>query len=111
MPGIVPGSTSPVTPYNFIRFRGTGTLRGIKGNNADYGTVHFFARAEDRGEPGSQGGAGDRYMLHVYSNPADPVGSTLLLVDQDANPGSIDPVVVTGGNLQLHISSCDNPPN
>jgi len=112
--GIPPGSTSPVTPFNFIEWEGTGTLKGIKGNKADYGTVYFFARAEDRNEPGSNGqrdGAGkDRYFLHVYGNPADPNGSTLLLVDVDGDPATVDPVTITDGNMQIHISSCDTPP-
>uniref|UniRef100_A0A832MM40 Uncharacterized protein n=1 Tax=Eiseniibacteriota bacterium TaxID=2212470 RepID=A0A832MM40_UNCEI len=113
--GIPPGSTSPVTPYNFIEFTGTGTLRGIKGNKADYGTVHFFARCEDRNEPGSNGqrdGAGkDRYFLHVYGSPADPAGTTYVLVDIDGDPTTVDPLTITDGNLQLHVSSCDSPPS
>jgi hypothetical protein len=111
--GIPPGSTSPVTPFNYIEFHGTGTLKGIKGNKADYGTVYFFAHCEDRNEPGSSGqrdGAGkDRYFLHVFSNLADPNGSTLLLVDVDGNPATVDPVTITDGNMQIHITSCDDP--
>lgn len=106
--GIPPGSTSPVTPYNYIEFQGTGTLKGIKGNNVNYENVSFFARAEDRNEPGnekaSQPGGGayiDRYFLRVYVG-----ATTLLLIDVDGNPATIDPVTITGGNLQLHISSC-----
>jgi hypothetical protein len=109
--GIPPGSTSPATGFNFIDFTGTGTLKGIKGNKADYGTVYFFAHCEDRNEPGSSGqrdGAGkDRYFLHVYSDPADPNGTTLLLVDIDHDPSTVDPVTITDGNIQLHDSSCD----
>jgi len=112
--GIPPGSESPVTPYNFIEFTGTGTLKGIKGNKVDYGTVYFFGRCEDRNEPGSNGqrdGAfKDRYFLHVYADPGNPAGSTLLLVDVDHNPATVDPVTITDGNLQIHVSSCDNPP-
>jgi hypothetical protein len=112
--GIPPGSTSPVTPYNFIEFRGTGRVQGIQGNKADYPLVYFFARAEDRNEPGSTGmrdGAGkDRYFLNVYTNPADPVGSSLILVDIDGDPASVDPLIITDGNMQIHISSCDPIP-
>ncbi len=112
--GIPPGSTSPKTPFNFIEFEGTGTLKGIAGNSADSGLVYFFARGEDRGEPGSAGATSpdqvDRYFLHVYTDPADPVGSTVLLVDVDGDPATVDPVPIDGGNLQIHISSCDNPP-
>jgi hypothetical protein len=105
-PEVEPGSESPVTPYNFIEFEGTGTLKGIKGNKMSYDEVRFFARAEDRNEPGSGGAKDgvdiDRYFLHVW----DPgSGATLLLVDDNG-----EPITITGGNLQLHISSCDNPP-
>jgi hypothetical protein len=102
--GIPEGSKSPVTPFNFIEYKGTGTLKGVEGNKADYGTVYFFARAEDRGEPGK---GTDRLFLNVFSDPNDPVGTSLLLIDVDGNPATIDPVTITGGNLQLHISGCD----
>jgi len=112
--GIPPGSTSPVTPYNFIEFEGTGRVQGIKGNKADYPDVFFFARCEDRNEPGSNGmrdGDGkDRYFLNVFTNEADPVGSSIILVDMDGNPATVDPVTITDGNLQIHVSSCDTPP-
>jgi hypothetical protein len=113
--GIPPGSTSPVTPYNYIEFQGSGWLKGIKGNKANFPLVYFFARAEDRNEPGSNGAkAGaliDRYFLWVFLDPMDPIGTTLMLVDQDGNGGTNDPVLITGGNLQLHISSCDDGGN
>lgn len=108
--GIPEGSTSPVTPFNFIEFEGTGTLVGIKGNKADFGTVYFHARVEDRNEPGSQGANDgmliDRYMIRVYTNAADPLGSTQILV---AGADGI-PIPITHGNLQIHISSCSTPP-
>jgi len=108
--GIPPGSTSPVTPYNYIEFQGTGTLKGVHGNKADYGTVTFFARCEDRNEPGTkEGNAGsgiDRYYLRVVDN----TGTTRLLISGDLDPNVIAPVEITDGNFQLHISSCDNPP-
>ncbi len=107
---IPPGSTSPETPFNFIEFKGTGVLKGISGNKTDHGIVNFFGRAEDRNEPGSNGAkAGaliDRYFIHVFSDVADPAGSTLLLVDIDGDADTVDPVTITDGNLQLHISSC-----
>jgi hypothetical protein len=105
---IPPGSTSPVTPYNFIEFQGTGILKGVGGNKVDYGTVTFFARAEDRNEPGGEAGGNnsgatiDRYFLRVV----DGGGTTRLLVDVDGNAATVDPISITGGNLQLHISSC-----
>lgn len=108
-----PGSESPVTPYNYIEFKGTGTLKGIKGNKADYpDMVYFFARCEDRNEPGNETASGgedvDRYFLHVFADPDNPVESTLLLIDVDGNPETVDPITITKGNFQLHISSCDN---
>ena len=108
-----PGSESPVTPFNFIEFQGTGRVQGIQGNKADYPLVYFFARAEDRNEPGSTGmrdGAGkDRYFLNVYTNQADPVGSSLILVDIDDDPATVDPLIITDGNMQIHISGCETP--
>jgi len=112
--GIPPGSDSPETPFNFIEFHGTGRVQGIKGNKTKHDPAYFFARCEDRNEPGSRGqrdGAfKDRYFLHVYTNPSDPAGSTVILVDLDGNAATVDPVTITDGNLQIHISSCDNPP-
>jgi hypothetical protein len=113
VPGIPPGSESPVTPVNFIEYTGTGRLKGIKGNKVDYPTVYFFARAEDRNEPGSNGAKDgaliDRYFLRVYQDPNDPIGSTLLLFDIDGNSATVDPQTITGGNLQMHYSSCPTP--
>jgi len=112
VPGIEPGSESPVTPYNFIEFQGTGTLKGIGGNKDDFGQVCFWARAEDRNEPGNErallpgGGADiDRYYLRVFNCSS---GQTLLLTDIDGNPATIDPITITGGNFQIHVSSCSN---
>lgn len=110
VPGIPDGSESPQTPYNFIEFRGTGTLKGIHGNKVDYGNVQFAAYVEDRNEPGSSGAKDgalvDRYFLRVF----DLGGTTLMLVDVDGDPMTVDPVAITDGNLQLHISSCSTPP-
>lgn len=98
--GYQPGSTSPVTPFNMIEFTGYGTLKGIAGNKADYGTVYFTARAEDHAEPGKQI---DRYYLRVYT----PDGTTRMLVSGDtSNPTNIVTVPISTGNLQLHESSC-----
>jgi len=108
VPGIPSGSESPVTPFNFIEFTGTGSLAGIASNRNDFGTVCFFARAEDRNEPGNEkallpdGGADvDRYFMRVYNCDTS---DSLLLVDD----GSGNPRPITGGNFQIHISSCDN---
>ncbi|NJD61341.1 MAG: hypothetical protein FIA93_01300 [Deltaproteobacteria bacterium] len=112
--GIPPGSTSPVTPFNFIEFSGWGTIKGIAGNKGPFADqYYFFVRAEDRNEPGNEkallpgGGAlVDRLFLRVYTNPSDPVGSIVYLLDMDGNPATVDPITITGGNLQIHISSC-----
>jgi hypothetical protein len=110
--GLPPGSESPVTPYNFIEFFGTGRVQGIKGNKLKVEPAYFWARVEDRNEPGSNGQRDgtlkDRYFLHVFSDPNDRYGSTLLLVDIDGDPNTIDPIAITDGNLQLHISSCED---
>ncbi|HYV67317.1 MAG TPA: hypothetical protein VE964_13830 [Myxococcales bacterium] len=103
--GIPPGSRSPKTPFNFIEFHGTGTLQGIRGSKADYGTVCFSARAEDRHEPGSGPNAGalvDRYFIQV----TDCAGTPLLVLEDTTQPGASDPVPISTGNLQLHVSSC-----
>ncbi len=107
------GSESPVTPYNFIEFQGTGTLKGVKGNDADFGTVHFWAHVQDRNEPGSQGmrdpAGKDRIYMNVFTNPADPIGSSVMLMDVDGDPATMDPLTITHGNMQLHASSCSEP--
>lgn len=103
--GIPPGSESPVTPYNFIEFHGTGVLKGIQGNKLESTPVCFEARAEDRNEPGSSGqrdGAyKDRYFVRVFDCTTSV---ELLVLEQTAGAG--DPITITDGNLQLHISSC-----
>jgi len=108
-----PGSTSPKTPFNYITWTGVGTVKGIQGNKVDL-AVYFNARTEDRNEPGtkdSNAGTGiDRYYLHVFTNPANPAGSTVLLVNGDTNPLNVVPIEIDDGNFQIHISSCDNPP-
>ncbi|PWU16718.1 MAG: hypothetical protein C5B50_13045 [Verrucomicrobia bacterium] len=100
LPGYPPGSSSPKTPFNFIDFKGEGTLKGVGGNTADYGMVTFYARCVDLGEPGK---GVDQYYLRVM----DANGNIQMLISSDpANPLSIAPVVIRSGNLQLHISGC-----
>ena len=90
------GSTSPQSPFSFIEFEGIGTLTGIAGNKADYGAVHFFAHAEDLGEPGK---GVDRLYLRVF----DGSGTTLLLISgHPSSPLEISPVTISTGNLQIH---------
>lgn len=107
VPGIPEGSESPVTPYNFIEFSGTGTMKGIGGNKTNYGAVSFRARAEDRNEPGSSGAKDgaliDRYFLEVRD------GSNTVVLRIAADPVLDTPVAITDGNLQIHISSCSVP--
>jgi len=94
--GIPPGSDSPESPFNFIEFEGTGTLKGIAGNQTNYGPVAFFARAEDRAEPGK---GIDRYYLRVFT----PDGTTQLLVSGDPlNPTNVVTVPISTGNFQIH---------
>ncbi len=116
VPGIPAGSTSPSTGFNYILFGGDGTLTGIDGNSADYGKVFFLGYVEDRNEPGNSnangangGQATDRYWLYVFSNPTDAKNSGLFLVNGSTSL-TFEPVTITGGNIQLHASSCDNPP-
>jgi hypothetical protein len=103
--GIPPGSTSPVTPYNYIEYHGTGRLTGIGGNKYPRTDVCFVARAEDRNEPGSTGqrdGAyKDRYFIRVFNCVTN---QELLVLEQTAGVG--DPITITDGNMQIHISSC-----
>jgi len=42
---------SPVTSFNDIEFEHPGTLKGLKGNKVDYGTIYYLAQCEDRNEP------------------------------------------------------------
>jgi hypothetical protein len=102
--GIPPGAKAPATNVNFIEFHGTGRLQGVAGNKADYESVCFKGRAEDRGEPGSgqnaRPPAPDRYFLRV----TDCKGTTLM--ETSAAPGTDTPVSILHGNLQIHTSGC-----
>ena len=99
--GHPPGSESPVTPYNFIEFHGTGWVQGIHGNKIGRVPVTFQARVEDRNEPGNENASAgeniDRYWLRVDGPPN--VGFEVGTQE--------DPATITGGNLQLHATSCD----
>jgi len=115
VPNIPPGSTSPKTPFNYIEYEGTGWTKGVQGNKADYPLVYFVARVEDRNEPGSNGAKDgaliDRYFLRVYLNQADPIGSTIILLDSNGGGSeNFDVTPISTGNLQIHVSSCDDPP-
>jgi hypothetical protein len=113
VPGIDEGSESPVTPVNFIEFQGSGWLKGIRGNKVDM-LVTFFARCEDRNEPGSKG-AKDGALIDRYYLQVRDAGGVLFQVG-GGSPGvpgvdpDVVPVPITDGNFQLHISSCDKPP-
>ncbi len=117
-PNVPPGSDSPKTPFNFIEFQGVGWLKGIHGNKVDATIVYFFARCEDRNEPGSKGAHDgalvDRYYLRVAAD-ANPDTLPIILIGSGNPPtkeGDPDvvPVPITDGNLQLHVSGCDDPP-
>jgi hypothetical protein len=60
VPG-VEGSTSPVTPFSFIDWEGTGIVKGIAGNKFPTTPVTFIARYLDLGEPG--GGVDALYLM------------------------------------------------
>ena len=102
-----------MTLFNFIEFEGIGWIQGIHGNKVPKTDVFFTARVEDRNEPGSggqnDGDEVDRYQIHVFESLGDPIGTTHILVDENGDASDIDPVVITSGNLQLHISGCDDP--
>jgi len=106
-----PGSESPVTPFNFIEWEGTGRMQGIRGNKSSYDVVHFFGRAEDRNEPGSEGPADggdiDRYFLHAWVIGPGGIRTTIFCADEDGDCSTVDPATISGGNLQLHYSSCE----
>lgn len=112
-----PGSDSPKTPFNYIEFQGTGILKGIGGNKYDAGPVTFYARAEDRNEPGSKETLGSNFIDRFWIRVFDAQGNTVYLFGNDVpNPDTrcgddsfacTDTIAITGGNLQLHISGCD----
>jgi hypothetical protein len=118
--GIPPGSTSPVTPFNYIDFSGWGTIKPIAGNGAaakkaaavEPKKVYFFAHFEDRNEPGNlnalpdEGAKVDRLYLRVWTDLNNPPGSIIYLINGSVDPATVDPVLITGGNIQIHISSC-----
>lgn len=114
VPGIPEGSTSPKTPFNYIEFSGWGTINSIAKNKTITTPLkaYFWARFEDRNEPGNlnalpdEGAKVDRLYLRVYTDIGDPFGSIVYLINGDVDPGKIVPVLITGGNIQIHISSC-----
>jgi len=111
-----PGSSSPKTPFNYIEYQGTGTLNGIGGNKVKYDPVCFYARAEDRSEPGTKENLGSSFIDRFWLRVDDCAGGTLYLFGADvADPDTLcgddsfactDTIALTGGNLQIHISSC-----
>lgn len=108
VPDIPPGTESPVCPVNFIEFQGTGVLQGIQGYKFGPVAASFFGRVEDRNEPGNEQSATsgenvDRYFLRVV----DGGGVVRILVDADGiDDGTVDPLTITGGNFQIHCTSC-----
>lgn len=88
-----------------------GRMNGIKGNKADFDDVHFFGRVEDRNEPGNEGAADgtdvDRYYLRAWITGGGGEEIELFCVDADGDCSTVDPMTITGGNLQLHYSSCE----
>ena len=107
VPGIPPGSTSPVTPFNFIEFRGpAGEGRpGQQGLTRSCATSRVRGPQRAREQRGQGGVASDRYFLNVFDCATH---QTLLLVDTDVDPVTVDPITITGGNMQMHFNPCDN---
>jgi len=120
VPGIPPGTGSPVCSVNFIEWTGTGIVQGVNGGKTPKTDVSYFGRVEDRNEPGNEkallpdGGAKvDRYFLRVV----DGSGKVLILIDANGidddngngvfDEGDVDPLTITGGNFQIHCTSCD----
>ena len=107
--GIDPGTESPVCAVNFIEFVGTGVVQGVHGNQIERTDVTFFVRAEDHNEPGNEQSANsgediDRYFLRVE----DGAGTVLILVDEDGDQDTVDPLTITGGNFKIHCTSCED---
>jgi hypothetical protein len=45
----------------------------------------------------------DRYYINITDCST---GDTLLFLDNDNDASTVDPTTITGGNLQIHASSC-----
>lgn len=112
VPGTAPGTDSPVCDVNFIHWEGWGTISPINGGNTGKKVpVYYEAKVEDRAEPGNLKGAKnqpddvDRYYIKVwYLNDDLSVGEAVAGFEF----GTYDaPIQVTGGNLQIHCTSCD----
>lgn len=110
--GTAPGTDSPECTVNFIHWEGWGTISPVNGGNtARKVPVYYEAKVEDRAEPGNLRGAKnqpddvDRYYIKVwYLNADQTVGAPV--------PGFefgtfANPIQITGGNLQIHCTSCD----
>lgn len=108
-----PGSTSPRTDYNYIKFSGTGWMMDASKVRYD---VCFRAMAEDHNEPGSRGAKDvnlvDRYFLQIFAmedcdamDAATPLTSVGWVSESESDGEWID-VPITTGNLQIHATSC-----
>jgi hypothetical protein len=104
--GIDDGSESPIAPFNFIEFAGTGFALSTDGGEAI--PITFSGRVEDRNEPGNSqsdrsadGDATDRFFLRVQTYDREG----LYLVSGDQSPDVVEPVAITQDNFQIH------PPN
>ncbi len=98
--GIEPGTESPVCDVNFIEFQGEGTLEGVGPNQLAPMPVKFCGRVEDHNEPGNENAAQDPLDIDRYT-----------LDVKDPNDGDIIlsiAYLITGGNFQIHCSSCDD---
>jgi len=112
VPGTAPGTDSPVCDVNFIHWEGWGTISPINGGSTGKKVpVYYEAKVEDRAEPGNLKGAKnqpddvDRYYIKVwYLNANLTIGAPV----PGFQFGTYDnPIQITGGNLQIHCTSCD----
>lgn len=53
--------------------------------------------------------AGTHWRARAASSTCGTRFVTRLLIDLDRGPNTVDPVTITDGTLQLHISSCVKP--
>ena len=112
VPVTAPGTDSPECSVNFIHWEGWGTISPVNGGNTDKKVpVYYEAKVEDRAEPGNLRGAKnqpddvDRYWIKVsYLNADQTIGVPV----PGFEFGTYDnPIQITGGNLQIHCTSCD----
>jgi hypothetical protein len=103
-------ASSPECLADTIQFYGEGVLKPIGSHPPIDGPipVTFMVNARDLNEPGNESavnsnqGAGlDTYELTVWTGNAD--------LDSMLKVGPEGPITITGGNFQIHCTSCEAP--